>query len=383
MVDPRSNPHAGDERPERRAGAGGVAAVKNTMAESNRQEGVEVLRGMAAFSVMWFHLTNGNPSFLPSDSLLKASGAYGYLGVQLFFVISGFIIPYSLSLRNYRIDTDGLGFLGRRFVRIEPAYLVSAVLMVVLQIASALTPGSSSTMPASGLAKSLLLHFAYLAPWFDVPWLSPVYWSLAIEFQYYIAMLFFAPLLLSRQRTPVYLCLIATVVLTLVVHDARTLFPFLPLFGLGFIRFLAFRRFLSWAELSSWAVVFFGLCWFVLDPRQAIAAAFAFGFLFVPLNRPVPALSFLGAISYSLYLIHVPIGGRIINLAVRLPATTAVQLAAILLAGVVSILAAYCFWFLIERPSAKLSKSIGSKRGERLSERPAPCLHVIEGGRGD
>jgi hypothetical protein len=26
----------------------------------------------------------------------------------------------------------------------------------------------------------LALHFAYLAPWFDVPWLSPVYWSLAI-----------------------------------------------------------------------------------------------------------------------------------------------------------------------------------------------------------
>jgi peptidoglycan/LPS O-acetylase OafA/YrhL len=353
------------------------------VAESDRQEGVEVLRGIAAFSVMWFHLTNGNPSFLPSNSLLKASGAYGYLGIQLFFVISGFIIPYSMSLRNYRIDTDGLSFLGRRFVRIEPAYLVSVVLMVVLQIASALTPGSNAIMPASGLTMSLALHFAYLAPWFDVPWLSPIYWSLAIEFQYYIAMLFFAPLLLSRRRTSVYFFLIATVVLTLVVHDARTLFPFLPVFGLGFIRFLAFRRLLTWAELSSWAVVFFGLSWFVLDPPQALAATFAFGFLFLPLNRPVPALSFLGAISYSLYLIHVPIGNRIINLAVRLPATRAVQLAAILFALVISMLAAYCFWHLIEKPSAKLSKSIGSKRGERLDERPAPCLSTIEGSQGE
>lgn len=90
-----------------------------------RQESVEILRGVAAFSVMWFHLTNGNSQFLPSGGLLKLSGAYGYLGVQLFFVISGFIIPYSLSIRNYQVKTDGLGFLVRRIVRIEPAYLVA------------------------------------------------------------------------------------------------------------------------------------------------------------------------------------------------------------------------------------------------------------------
>ena len=54
------------------------------MVESKREESVEVLRGMAAFSVMWFHLTNGNHTFPPEASLLKASGAYGYLGVQYF-----------------------------------------------------------------------------------------------------------------------------------------------------------------------------------------------------------------------------------------------------------------------------------------------------------
>ena len=273
---------------------------------------------------------------------------------------------------------DGLGFLGRRIVRIEPAYLVSTVLMVVLQATSALTPGSYAAMPASGLAASLALHFAYLAPWFNVPWLSPVYWSLAIEFQYYIAMLFFAPLLLSNRRVSVYAFLLATGMLPLVFRDTRTLFPFFPLFALGFIRFLAFRRLLTWAELSSWAVYFFGLCWFVLEPAAALAAAFAFGFLFLPLSRPIPALSFLGAISYSLYLIHVPIGGRIINLAVRLPSNTAVQLAAVLFAVVISLFAAYCFWRLIEKPSAKLSKSIGSKWDQTLTGQAAPCRSVIE-----
>lgn len=342
------------------------------MAGSGRQESVEVLRGIAAFLVMWFHLTNGNPSFLPPDSLLKASGAFGYLGVQLFFVISGFIIPYALSLRNYQISTDGLAFLARRIARIEPAYLVSAVLVVILQAASAFTPGSLAAMPASGLVTSLALHFAYLAPWFDVPWLSPVYWSLAIEFKYYIAMLFFAPLLISARRSYIYIFMLVTAILSLIIHDTRTLFPFLPLFGLGFIRFLAVRRVLTSVELLGLAVLFFGLSWFVLDPRQAFAAAFAFGFLFLPLSRPVPIVSFLGMISYSIYLIHVPIGGRIINLAVRLRPTTLVQIVAVLLAVFISIFAAYVYWRLIERPSAKFCKSIGSKPEQLTCSAVAP-----------
>jgi peptidoglycan/LPS O-acetylase OafA/YrhL len=72
-------------------------------------------------------------------------------------------------------------------------------------------------------------------------------------------------------------------------------------------------------------------------------------------------LSFLGAIFYSLCLVHAPIGGRIINLAVRLPATPPAQLASVLFAVVISLLAA---WLFIEKPSAKLSKSIYSTRAD-------------------
>jgi peptidoglycan/LPS O-acetylase OafA/YrhL len=331
------------------------------MVREERQESVEVLRGIAAFAVMWFHLVI-DPSLALGDGWLKASGAYGYLGVHLFFVISGFVIPYSLSVRGYRITTDGLGFLGRRVVRIEPAYLVSVLVMVALQVASALTPGSGAAMPEAGLAASVALHVAYLAPWFDAPWLSPVYWTLAIEFQYYIVMLFLAPLLLSKRRAAVSVVLLATAVLPLLIGDQHLLFRYLPLFGLGFVRFLAFRHVLTRIELASWAVLLFGLYWFDFSREQAIAAAVAFGFLFLPLRRPLPVLSFLGSISYSLYLIHFPVGSRVIHLVMRLPPSTAVQLAAVALAGIASVAAAYAYWRLIERPSALFSKSIGSRR---------------------
>jgi peptidoglycan/LPS O-acetylase OafA/YrhL len=109
---------------------------------------------------------------------------------------------------------------------------------------------------------------------------------------------------------------------------------------------LAFRGLLTLAEIVAWATIFFGLSWLVLDFPQAFAAGLAFGFLFLPLNR-LPAMSFLGAISYSLYLVHVPIGGRIINVAVRLPKTSLIQFAAVVVATAISIFAAYWFWRLI------------------------------------
>ncbi|WP_081599255.1 acyltransferase family protein [Prochlorothrix hollandica] len=66
-----------------------------TKTKFSQLEVINFLRGIAALSVAWFHFTNGNVDFL-DPGLLKFSGKYGYLGVEIFFVISGFIIPYSL-----------------------------------------------------------------------------------------------------------------------------------------------------------------------------------------------------------------------------------------------------------------------------------------------
>ncbi len=55
---------------------------------------VEYLRGVAALGVAWFHMTNTyGPGFVASF------GSLGWLGVDVFFVISGFVIPYSLWAR--------------------------------------------------------------------------------------------------------------------------------------------------------------------------------------------------------------------------------------------------------------------------------------------
>src|SRR2546423_14858364 len=88
---------------------------------SQRLNILDLLRGIASLSVCWFHLTNGNEHFLP-PGWLRASGEYGWVGVNVFFVISGFIIPYSLFQSGYRLRDYGRFFL-KRILALGPTSL--------------------------------------------------------------------------------------------------------------------------------------------------------------------------------------------------------------------------------------------------------------------
>src|SRR6266496_2565885 len=76
----------------------GVARQVSQHPIKERVEIVHCLRGLAAVAVCWFHFTGH------SLGLLKQSGVYGWLGVEVFFVISGFILPYALYSSGYRMN---------------------------------------------------------------------------------------------------------------------------------------------------------------------------------------------------------------------------------------------------------------------------------------
>lgn len=60
---------------------------------------VEALRGFASIAVTLFHFGGSLTTLIP-----QILHAYGWLGVDIFFVISGFVIPLSLMGKNYRIS---------------------------------------------------------------------------------------------------------------------------------------------------------------------------------------------------------------------------------------------------------------------------------------
>jgi peptidoglycan/LPS O-acetylase OafA/YrhL len=104
------------------------------MRSGERLAGIDALRGAAALSVAWFHLTN---TFAGAS---REAGAAGWLGVDCFFVISGFVIPLSLHRAGHGL-AQFPAFMAKRLIRIEPPYLASLALVVALQVASSHAPG--------------------------------------------------------------------------------------------------------------------------------------------------------------------------------------------------------------------------------------------------
>jgi peptidoglycan/LPS O-acetylase OafA/YrhL len=176
-----------------------VAGPAPTAVTGHHLPALNGLRGLAVFGVVAYHLQLG-----------WASG--GYLGVDLFFVLSGFLIT-SLLLEEW-VATGALrlvDFWARRAKRLLPAlFLVLAALAVYLVVNGRLGgPGANGLVDLSGLRGDALATLLYVGNWhaifahqsyfaqFSTP--SPLQhtWSLAIEEQFYLV---WPPILLLILR---------------------------------------------------------------------------------------------------------------------------------------------------------------------------------------
>jgi peptidoglycan/LPS O-acetylase OafA/YrhL len=200
---------------------------------------LDVMRGFAAAAVAWFHFTHAGG--LLEDGWLKGSGSYGWLGVEVFFVISGFVLPYSLWKGRYRLGDDTATFLVKRLVRLEPPYLITLAITVGLLYGSAATPGFRGPPPNVSPAQ-LLLHVGYLNSYFGYPSLSPVFWTLAIELQFYLLLAFTYPLVSNQSRGATVLLPATLACLALALPHDLLVLQYLGLFGLGINAFRFYAR---------------------------------------------------------------------------------------------------------------------------------------------
>jgi len=88
---------------------------------------IQYLRGLAALGVVFCHYGSGLASYPKLSSVF----IFGKTGVDVFFLISGFIIVYSLVTHNYK-SNQFFTFLLKRSIRIDPAYYVTVILVFVL-----------------------------------------------------------------------------------------------------------------------------------------------------------------------------------------------------------------------------------------------------------
>lgn len=324
-----------------------------------RIEILDPLRGLAALAVAWFHFTTCN-AFLKT-TWLQASGAYGWLGVDVFFVISGFVIPYSMYAGGYRPRQHFGRFLIKRLARLEPPYLASLILVIsVAYLKLFLFPQIAGSEPTYS-SRQLLLHLGYLNTFFGYEWLTPVYWTLGIEFQYYLSVALLYPLLASRRASLGPLSVLVLASLGIVVKAPIFVLHYFGLFALGIlafqyhVRLLPTRAFLAAMVLVA-AITAASLTWMI----AVVGAVTAMMIAFAPMPRLSAAKIFVyfGSISYSIYLLHTIIGGPVLHVGSWFGSGLAWELVALAAAIVASILGAMFFHQLVERPSQRLSARI-------------------------
>jgi peptidoglycan/LPS O-acetylase OafA/YrhL len=340
----------------------------NQESSPSRVEIIAPLRGLAALAVTWFHLTNGSHLLSP-ESWLRQSGSYGWLGVEVFFVISGFVIPLSMHRGSYAFPGDVGTFLAKRIVRLDPPYLIAVALGVGLWYVSSIVPGFMGSAPTISAAQ-VAAHIGYVTALLGYPWLSPVFWTLAIEFQFYLFAALLFPMFSHRSSLVRCLVLVGMVAAAFVWPRETLVLHYLSLFALGVACFqfhvglISARIFFFAALLCATATAF------VMQPVVgALGAMTAVLIAFVRIPR-IAALAWLGAVSYSLYLVHVPIGGRVTNLGGRFAATTVSQVGVLVVALSLTLAAAYVMYRFVERPAQRWASSIKYKRAS-LRERGA------------
>ncbi len=317
-----------------------------------RQDNLDIFRGLAALAVCFFHFTSRG--FLP-DGVGTRIFTHGYLGFDVFFVISGFVIPLALHRAGYGIGDYGI-FLRRRFFRLFPAYLVSGLLALALWYASSLHPAFRGSRPYLTVVQGLG-NLTLTADLLHTPWINPVYWTLAIELQYYLLIGLVFPWLVSAQRGRRYAAMALWLLAPWLGPLPATVWTYAALFGMGVFAFMQANRLITMrtcAGLLMVAAVVHGVRSDWLSSGAGLVTALAILLLPPITARP---LLFLGTISYSLYLIHVPFGGKLINLARRLPDSPALRVLLLLLVTVTTIATAWAFYLLIERPCHEFSRS--------------------------
>ena len=311
------------------------------MARAPHLRALTSLRFVAAFGVLLVHFGQSLLPWLPAfgDNFV----AHGGNGVSFFFILSGFILTYTYGDRAEAGSLNLAEYAKSRFARIVPMYVFALALGTPLAVLHARATGLS--LPPGYLAGFFATKLTITQSWYPPFVSSPAWivagWTLAVEATFYALFPFLVPILARLRRTTLVPAMITLVGLAwtgrAMVQGAiggetgivwAQCFPPLrvPEFALGIVLALAYRRGMipsartfTTLAYAGGALALVGLGGFEGLDTHPFALVITTGFALMilgfaraegPLARWLASgpLVLLGEASYSLYLIHDPVG---------------------------------------------------------------------------
>ncbi|UUZ81270.1 acyltransferase [Paenibacillus sp. P26] len=273
------------------------------MERINHIASITGLRGLLALSVVLYHVYTGSVdgNILKQDYLPKFTSTFGPMAVNLFFVISGYLITKSLIKHQYikRFALD-------RVIRIYPVFLT--VHLLIFAIGPIVKYSWFANISLISYAYYFFVNLFFLPGLLDLPISQIVAWSLSYEAAFYIMICFYY--FIYRKKGIWYLLLPVILIISCYLVYKHPIFLF---FIVGIL--------LSWNQLISHipsltkigGLVFLLLSYILYYPGfiyGSLVAAFFFFHSIIKEYGMVSALlstrifGYLGKISYSLYLWH-------------------------------------------------------------------------------
>lgn len=307
---------------------------------------IDGLRGFAALAILLFHYKNfasGGVNVLvcadcmrfePGQGWLRPFYDYGYLAVQLFWVISGFVFAAAYLGR----DVAAREFWVNRFARLYPLHLLTLLVVTALQFA-AMAKLQTNLLYAGFDLPNFLLQLGFASNWTDANFHTfngPI-WSVSVE------VLIYGLFWLGRKRLAVlgpagFLLLLLGCIATVGLApksqvQACAFFFFAGVAAARLNDHLALRPGKGGALLVIWLAALAAMLAAPSVPLRYAASVVAIGGALVLLARIEPrageplrrAAVWIGDCTYGLYLWHVPV--QLALLVLLLPGQGMVDLA--------------------------------------------------------
>lgn len=295
-------------------------------------------RGFAALWVMVFHAFNTwlevKPDFLPG--WLAWFCLHGWLGLHVFFVISGYCIA-ERTAREYRRRGSVRLFALDRLRRIYPPYWAALAATILINVAAALVAGAPLTVangPLPDGGNGWIQTLFVVEHWFGQPSYLLVAWTLSYEIGFYLLAALCLGLALGTARAWTGYALGGLLLIAGLVPAIGTWLPLLelwPHFAVGGLAWLLLHGLPGGGRrLAGGTLIFAGLAlvaWLPAagrgHPMLFVTACAWLLLLLQPFDARLaaaPVLRWLGragTISYSIYLVHAPIVGKFRNLLSR------------------------------------------------------------------
>jgi peptidoglycan/LPS O-acetylase OafA/YrhL len=297
---------------------------------------LDLLRFIAATSVMFYHYMFLAPRLRGFEHLyfpsLVGVTQYLFLGVQLFFLISGFVILKSAQNKSV------VGFLFGRMMRIVPAFLVACTLTFL--ITQALGPESNKVSWLDYLGNMTTITISPIGPFFPIKLVDGVYWTLQVEAAFYALIAIAIQIkLIKKPRVIIVLWLLVSVLAEFAPMPAGKYFQYLrvisnsPYFISGMLFFLLKSQngkplmdiplllisyLLALFQVNHEVKTLNNLFHFdyqALNAQVGVTIAYVLMaiFIFGIQLKPNPIFTMAGLATYPLYLIHENIGESIFH----------------------------------------------------------------------